>query len=766
VSQYPAFRIQHFPKEGMMRVKLIVFAGLVLAVMVLIAWAANGNNTPTPANPKQFHDQEAARIERGIEAQAQLPLLSEETDYDVTYYNLDVDARNYSAQQMSGKVDIFARSVASDLNEIVLDFCATMTLDSVYAMGVPTTYTRNGAVLRVALNQVYGIGQAVNVRIVWHGTPCNTNENPSYSFYDRPVGSHTVPSVSTLSEPFGARDWWPCKDVVGDKADSARISITVADTVTAVSNGLLESTTVVPPSSRRFTWFESYPIDIYLICFAATNYAHFREWYIALNSDSMPIDLYPYPEYLSNAQVSWSNCPSMVTFLANTFGEYPFLREKYGMTNFQWAGGMEHQTNTFYGYQITTGDHTYDWIEVHELSHQWWGDRTTCATWPDVWLNEGMASYMEALWFEHLNGPQALRNYETNLNNNGVTDPSGPVYNPSVLFDGNTVYNKGSWILHMLRGVIHNDSLFFAAMRYYGAQHNYGVATTAQFLSDISTVVGYDVTPFLYTYLYRTNRPRYRVTMGRGIVDGQQHTVIRIRQTQTNPDTTFHTMLDLRFANAGDTARRRVEEYDWQQRYHFDLGFRPLAATFVLDPDDWVLKNMQAMDSTSLLILNANVDTAVVGVAYTDTLLASGSGTRSWSILPGAMPQDLTLSTDGILSGTPDSSGDYPFRVRVQNSTGGADTVWFTLTVLPPPEPPTRVTVYCQPDGRVRLLWTAAAQADSYYVYRATHVDMSDAQHILTTASTIAYDSTAHISSPDSSQVRFYQITTVRHLPQ
>ena len=749
-----------------MNVQKTLLAGLILALLGAVALAVDSPGNGAPANPKQFHDQEAARIWRGVEAERQMAITSTEDDYDVTFYDLSVDARNYSAHQMSGTVNITARSVANDLNEMVLDFCATMTVDSVYAAFVPSTYTRNTAAsqITVALDRVYTVGQMVNVRVVWHGTPCETNENPSYSFYDRTVGSHTVPSVSTLSEPTGARDWWPCKDVVGDKADSARITVTVADTVTVASNGLLQSVTPVPPSSRRYVWFESYPISTYLICFAATNYAHFREWYIALNGDSIPIELYPYPEYLAAAQVSWSNCPQMVTFLANTFGEYPFVREKYGMTNFQWSGGMEHQTNTFYGYQITTGDHTYDWIEVHELSHHWWGDRTTCATWPDIWLNEGFASYMEALWAEHLNGFQALRNYETNMNNNGVYDPSGPIYNPNPLFDGNTVYNKGSWILHMLRGVIRNDSLFFAAMREYGARHNYANATTAQFLSDISDVVGYNVEPYVHTYIYRTNRPTFRYSMGTGMLDGHLHTVARIRQAHSDPDTTFRTRLDLRFAAGTDTSRQRVENAARRERYHFNLGFTPTSMT--VDPDDWVLKQ-SASETLALTILNDVVDTAMVGMPYVDTLLTVGGGAtaRTWTILEGALPQNLTLSSAGIISGTPSEAGTFPFRVRVQNTAAGGDTMWFSMVVMSPIQPPVQVTAYLQTDGRVRLSWEAVAEADSYYVYRATHADMSDVQHLLTTTSTVVYDSTAPVA-PDVPAGRFYQVTTWERWPR
>ena len=157
----------------------------------------------------------------------------------------------------------------------------------------------------------------------------------------------------------------------------------------------------------------------------------------------------------------------------------------------------------------------------------------------------------------------------------------------------------------------------------------------------------------------------------------------------------------------------------------------------------------------------------MVGIPYMDTLFTISGGTtaRTWNILEGTLPQNVTLSAGGVLSGTPNQAGDYPFRVRVQNTAGAADTSWFTLSVLSPVLPPEHLTAYLQTDGRVRLSWPAVAQADSYFVYRATHLDMLDAEHILTTTNTFAYDSTAS-SSPDSATVRFYQVTTVERWPR
>jgi aminopeptidase N len=713
-----------------------------------------------PLTPREFHDRECARLRHTLSDMETRPLLSTQSDYDAVYYDLTFDVRDFAGHTISGKAVVVVRSRANDLNELILDLCSSLTVDSVIGAG-PRPFTLNNSLLTVTLDRTYVTGELVQVTVYYHGQPCTTAPNTTFTFYNRPAPFHNIPTLYTVSEPYGARDWWPCKNVPGDKADSVRVSIIVADTLTATSNGVLESVTAIPPSSRRFTWAEHYPIAPYLVSIAATNYAHYTDWYVSQSGDSVPIEHYPYPELLTQAQVSWSPLPAMMAFDAQLFGEYPFAAEKYGHTMWSYAWtAMEHQCNTSYYSGLTDGHHTYDYIVQHELAHQWWGDNVTLATWPDIWLNEGFASYAEALWVEHVSGFAAYRNYLFASAGLRVTDPSGPVYNPAELFDGNTVYNKGAWILHMLRGVLRNDSLFFAALREYRTRHAYGNATTADFLSDMSDAVGYDVTPYLYTFLYRTNRPVYDVSFGSAWRDSAYQTVVRIRQSQINPDTTFTTRLDLRFKNGTDSLTVRVENDTWRERYYFSVPFS--AAQLTVDPDDWVLKQVFT-EELPLTVLSSSLPDGRVGEAYRDTLISIGGGgdTLGWNLLSEEVP-GMLLSGEGVLAGTPSEGGEFALTVRVENELGQADTLDLSLHIAGALSPPCRLTACWVVDQQVLALrWSAVAEADSYHVYRARRFDMQDMERFRVTADTVVFDSIASSTNPDSLVARFYQVIAV-----
>ncbi|MFZ5432439.1 MAG: M1 family metallopeptidase [Calditrichota bacterium] len=737
---------------------LTITASLAAAQPAVNAW----DEPLPPRTPKEFHEQEAQRYLALREVLRDATTLSVQADYDVFYYDLSLDLRDYAARTIYGEVTVMAHSVAADLNEMLLDLCSSLTIDSVFSAGLPQTYTSLNNILTIPLDRVYGIGETVIVRVVYHGTPCQSSIYTSFSYYDRPVGPRTVPSIATLSEPYGARDWWPSKNDPDDKADSVRVSMIVADTLTATSNGVLEAVTMLPPSSKRFTWFERHPISTYLVCVSATNYAHYQDWYVALNGDSVPIEHYTYPERLSQALESWNRLPQMMVYCAQRFGEYPFADEKYGHTMFNWGGAMEHQCNTSYGRSITNGYHTYDHIVLHELAHQWWGDEITVATWPDIWLNEGFASYSEALWHEHLYGPGTARDYQTASWGNDVNDPSGPVYDPGDLFSSNTVYDKGSWILHILRGVVRNDSLFFAALNEYRARHSYDNATTAEFLSDVSDVIGYDVTPFLYTYLYRTNRPHFAVSFGTGIDHGVQKTALRIRQTQTDPDTTFQTRLDLEFSGNFDSELVTVVNSEWEQHYRFELDFVP--SSVIVDPFDWILKEVTS-EPLAPFILTEFVAEGMRGEGYYDSLAAiGGTGNYSWNVIEGSPPNGISLAPDGKLSGTPTQSGLFTFKVRVEDDLHATDELWFALTIGESLLPPERLTITLSEPEILMLRWSAVAGADSYRVYRAPNADLLNPVWILNTTDTFAVDSAALTPAEiDTSARRFYRVTAIEN---
>ncbi len=714
-----------------------------------------------PTSPAHFHELESQRYARIFEsARDRETNLDDHPEYDIKYYDLFFDVRNFLGSVLYANGRVIAQVESGPLTTWTLDLCYDLSVDSVIVAGLPRAFSRTPQhELRITLDRAYNTGELVETRIYYHGNPCATDGLNSWQWYTRTVSGSPIYAVHTLSEPEGSRDWWPNKNFPYDKADSARISILCSDTLTGTSNGELESVTNVAPNSKLYVWQVRNPISSYLITINVTNYTHFPDWYVALNGDSVPIDHYPYPERHAQAVESWNVLPDMMEFLASKFGEYPFANEKYGHTMFNFGGAMEHQCNTSYGRSITNGAHTYDYIVVHEAAHQWWGDCVSPEAWPDIWLNEGFAAYCEALWWEHVAGFDSLSGYMTSYLGNEVVDPSGPVYNPADLFSSNNVYDKGAWILHILRGVIRNDSVFFAIFAEYRSRHEYGAANTAEFLDAASDVAGFDVLPYVSPYLYETDRPSYTRSYGTGLVDGVLRTVVRINQIQVAPVPLFQTKLDIKFTGGGSPTYT-VENSLAREKHFFDLGFTPTGVT--IDPDDWVLKYVTNVSLPST-ILNTALSAGVVGQPYADTMVVVvGSGTPTWTLIAGVLPVGVSMGVNGILSGSPTESGNFPVSIRVSRSPGGADTSAFVISVLPPLTTPEFLTITAISDQVVRLDWSESPEATSYNVWRATSADMSDRLLIATTLAETHTDSTATVNATTPLAIRFYEVTSVR----
>jgi aminopeptidase N len=235
------------------------------------------------------------------------------------------------------------------------------------------------------------------------------------------------PLFQTLSEPYYSYTWWPCKDgdvsTNGDNSDkfTAQVAITAPDTLTSVSNGLLQGTDVIPGAKKRFRWATNYPTSTYLIFINTTVYNQWQQIY-TYPGGTMPVQfsIYPANDTAGNRS-AWENCLNMLAAYRPYYGEYPFVSEKYGIYNFSFGGGMEHQTYT--------GEGTFsENVTAHELGPQWWGDNVTCKTWPDIWLNEGFATYTECLWAEHKPGSTGLPAYLAAIQARRPSAVSGTVY--------------------------------------------------------------------------------------------------------------------------------------------------------------------------------------------------------------------------------------------------------------------------------------------------------------------------------------------------
>lgn len=506
--------------------------------------------------------------------------------FDVTYYKLDLRLTT-SPNGLSGSVTTIATSIVDNLTSITLDLMNAMVVDSVLAGGTRVTATRQTSTINISLNRSYNRGEKFTVIVYYHGVPGSSGFG-SFAFSTTPSGS---PWIWTLSEPYGAKDWWPSKDHPGDKADSVDVWITCAQNFKVGSQGKLIATINNGDGTVTHKWQHRYPIATYLVSIAAANYTTFSSWFRYSPTDSMEILNYVLPERVAEAQQQ-NQLPltaGMLGIYSDLYGLYPFIKEKYGHSHFGWGGGMEHQTMTSLGGFSES-------LVAHELAHQWFGDMITMKTWPDIWLNEGFATYSVALYLEKKYNQEQYWPYMNNqmqrarlANGSIYVRDSSSVGN---LFNGNLVYAKGAVVLHMLRHVL-GDSVFFRAIKRYAndSRLRFNVASTDDFRAACEAESGKNLSYFFNEWIYGESYPRYRFEWN-SIKQGANYLVtITVNQTTNTTNPAFFTMpIDVRIT--GNFLDTTVTMFNNSQNQIFTLSLSREPNAITLDPAGWILRDV------------------------------------------------------------------------------------------------------------------------------------------------------------------------------
>ncbi len=500
-----------------------------------------------------------------------------QNDYDVTFYDIDLKI-DPETETISGMVGVQGISLISLLNLVELNLYSGLNIESVKnENGDDLNYTHSSNLLSITLNNSISNGNNFKIIIDYNGQPQSSGFG-SFGFHQH--GGE--PMIWSLSEPYGARDWWPCKDTPIDKADSVDISLEVPTGLIAASNGKLIDT-VINGDWTTYHWQERYPIATYLVSVAIHPYIVFYDWYYT-PTDTMRLEYYVFPDHYDAVQTNYGLTKDMIGAMADRFGNYPFIKEKYGHAEFVWGGGMEHQTLT------SLGGYSEGLI-AHELGHQWWGDMVTCANFHHIWLNEGFATYSEALWYEKRdNDIQSLHN-EMELNKNWYGFRPGTIYvedttSVSSIFNGSLSYAKASWVVHMLRHVV-GDSLFFKGIQEYGDRYRFKSAVTEQFQEIMEEISGKDLDFFFERWIYGELYPIYEVVYSQS----DNNLLVRINQIQSSD--VFKMPIDVK-VKYDDNSEQLWVVQNTQKSELFTLAL-PASSTvesIELDPDNWILKKI------------------------------------------------------------------------------------------------------------------------------------------------------------------------------
>ncbi len=508
-------------------------------------------------------------------------------EYDLTYQRMEWQI-DPAVRFISGKITSRYTPKISTLISISFDLRENMTVDSVKSGKRHLQFTRNGELLNITLEKPVAKGSSDSLSVYYRGEP---NRSGFGSFEVMTHGAEKVPVMWTLSEPYGAFEWWPCKQSLVDKIDSADIIVTSPEGYRTASNGMLVSETV-KGGKRTMHWKHRYPIATYLVAIAVTNYADFTDTLKFEGGAAMPLVNFVYPENLENARTQVAVTPTLIRLFSELFGEYPFAAEKYGHAQFGWGGGMEHQTMSFMG--------SFDFeLVAHELAHSWFGNCITLASWHDIWLNEGFATYATGLAYEHLFEGKYWKVWLFNTLNSIVSKPEGSVYVADTtvvrrIFDSRLSYNKGAYLLHMLRWVL-GEEAFFTALRSYSAdpEVKYGFATLKKMVGHLEAASGMDLTEFFNDWYYGEGYPVYSATWGQrepGIFE------ITLSQQPAHASVAFFEMpVPVRVYSAGrkDSADFRLDHVNNGQLFRVPVSFK--AEELVIDPELWLVKKVAAI---------------------------------------------------------------------------------------------------------------------------------------------------------------------------
>ena len=518
--------------------------------------------------------------------------------YDVHFYSLNLNMTNTSSY-LSGTAEIHAKA-NTNLDSALFELYPSMIISEVRVNGLVVNFSRLGTAVKAPVNS--SANQNFVLKISYSGNPPTAQTNP---LGGSGMTAGTSPSwgnkvVWSLSEPFSAYEWFPCKQSLRDKADSSFVAVTVPDTCKAGSNGVLINTVPLGNGFTRYEWKNKHAIDYYLISVAVAKYIEYSFYANPVGAPN-PIliqnFIYDNPQTFIYFEDEINETGDFIELFYDLYGPYPFEDQKYGHCMAPIGGGMEHQTMTTQG-SFSKG------LTAHELAHQWWGNSVTCASWSDIFINEGFASYSEYLMLENLYPAEKVQ-HMLDVHDNILSQTGGSVWfsdtlNENRIFNGRLSYDKGSGIIHSIRYLMNNDSLFFAGLREFQNDFKDSVARGIDLRNKMQEISGINYTPFFEQWYFGEGYPTYSIRwkqIGQDLLLELKHTASKpsVTPTFTNP-------IDLRFIRQGmsDTLIRFDVASNSQQFYISNFG--TLSSTITVDPQNWIINNIGTIIQDNSLV--------------------------------------------------------------------------------------------------------------------------------------------------------------------
>ncbi len=514
--------------------------------------------------------------------------IAETEKYDVHFYSLDLSMTNLNTT-LSGTGGIYGKA-RETVDSVWFELFSTFTISEIRLNGSATPYHRLNSAIKVPANLT--IGQSFIIEVDYNGTPPTAASNPLGGSGMTNAASPSWGNRVTwsLSEPFSAYEWFPCKQSLRDKADSVSVKVTVPSNCKAGSNGLLENVVDLGNGKTRYEWKHRHLINYYLISVAVAEYVDYTIFANPVGSTN-PIMIQNYiynnPQTLINFQNDIDETVDFIEYFSEIYGLYPFHDEKYGHCMAPLSGGMEHQTMTTQGFFDNT-------LTAHELAHQWWGNHVSCASWSDIWVSEGFASYSEYLMLAKLY-PGQENGDMLDRHQNIMSQPGGSIWvedslSDASIFSSRLSYNKGAAFVHILRYMLNDDAQFFQALRNYQTQFKDSAAVGIDVKNTLEATSGLDLNATFEQWYFGEGFPTYSAIWNS--VGTDLH--IKINHTTSKPSITptFTNPIDVRFTRPGlaDTIIRF--EITSNQTSFIIPGVGNVSNLNSIDPNNWIINKV------------------------------------------------------------------------------------------------------------------------------------------------------------------------------
>ena len=438
--------------------------------------------------------------------------------YDVNYYDLNIviDDKN---KKISNSFNIIHFTALNNFQNLQIDLFSNLNILSIEFENTLLSFTRDHNAVFIDFPRVILTDEALSFTVSYNGEPREAVNPPWDGGFSWENDNNSLPWIGVSCQGLGASSWWPCKDHQSDEPDSMKITCSVRKPLQVISNGNLINDTIVYNKdlnslTTKSSWFVSYPINSYNVTLCIGDYSHFNDIYIN-KEDTLDLDYYVLSYNKKKAMKHFKQVKPMLACFEKYFGPYPFWSDGYALVETPYLG-MEHQSAIAYGNNFLhgyngntkfTAGFDFDYIIIHETGHEWWGNSISTNDIADMWIHEGFCTYSEVLYVECIYGYDAMLKYVNNQKKSVRNDK--PIVGPyNVNRRGsNDMYQKASLMLHTLRSVIDNDSLWFALIEGISHEFKHKTIDGIDVINYINSVLQRDFSTFFNQYLYNKNLP-------------------------------------------------------------------------------------------------------------------------------------------------------------------------------------------------------------------------------------------------------------------